>query len=446
MTVPWARDVIAVDDTSDVPVWVRATRRLGRLRLERLPAPPAGRASAGTAIIGCLRQREGFLRWVEAPLASSRKARRVFPSLLDVQLPFPIEDCVFDIVDTRPGSDGTTSRGLAAGARAVDIERRLQQMDAAGLTPHVLDSEGLAQWTQAAEEHAGIDGQSPRAVVYESSDRLTLTVGRGTELLGAHAFKAFDADAIHRTLRLYFPEPPPGLHWLWTGPAADDKAAVKARHAALVPRWPGTVAIAADPAAFLARALATRALTPGPLRFDARQGRFVHPLVAARHRRAPVKAAAACLAAGLVLCIVNLVWTTAVSRRLEDLQANLRATAIRVAGSERLVPRGQERLGAQRAFDEQTRLLAPFLAAFQPPLTVRLESVLREAQSEGLRVQTLSATRTLITIRGTTPNWPPCERLMQRFQKQGYTVKAERKSEAGSRIPVVLSLEVPHGT
>lgn len=422
---------------------VRAVRRFGQLRLEPPAAAVSRTAPAGDAIAACIRQRESFLRRIDAPLASPKKALRVFPSLLDVQLPFPIEDCVYAILDPRAAADGRSSRGLAVGVRRADVDKRLQSLEAAGVLPHLLDQESLALWSQGLAEYPA---DAARAVVYESDDRLTLVVGRDDELLGAHALRGFDAETIQRTLRLYFPDPPPALHWIWTGPAARDATAVGVRHAALAVRWPGPLDTATDPGSFLARALAVRALTAGTLRFNARQDRHAHPAVAARERRAPLKAAAACLIAGLALCAVNLTWMAASRHRLDGLQGSLRRLAIRVAGSERLVPREMERLGAQRAFDENARLAAPLVAPFRPPLMAAVATLLQAARDEGLRVQKLAATPAMVIVHGTAQTGRQCERVIHRLEAQGWRVKADRKSEAGDRVPVVITAEVPRGT
>ncbi len=440
---PWARNSLGIDDTSAKPIVVRAVRRLGRLRLERCPDGAPVAAQSRTAIAACLRQRESFVRWVEAPLASPRKALRVFPSLLDVQLPFSIEDCVFQIVDARPAPGGRSSRGLAVGARLTDIEKRLQGFPSDWGAPHVLDHEGLALWTQSLAEMPPSASGTMRAVVYESDDRFTVVIGRGEELLGAHTWRAFEPDAVIRALRLYVPEDTPECLWVWTGPSARNAEAARARHTALAGRWPGPLVIPPDPDAFLARALAIRALTAGPLRFDARQGRLAHPAAAERQRKAPLKAAAVCLVAGLILCLVNAAWMIGSAQRLGRLQALLHATAARAAGSERMLPPGQDRLGAERALAERTRLAAPLLAPFRTPVTATLSAVLAAAQAEGVGVQSLMATRSRVILQATVPTWAHAERVAQRLQKQGWKTKVDRKGDANGRLSAAIMAEVP---
>lgn len=419
-------------------------RRFGRLHLERCPVTPAAVTVQGrTAVAACLRQRESFVRWIEAPLASPRKALRVFPSLLDVQLPFSIEDCAFQFVDARPAPGGRASRGLAVGARIADVDRRLQTFPPELGSPHLLDQESLALWTQSLAETPARTPDRPRAVIYESNDRITAVIGRGNELLGAHTWRAFDPDPISRALRLYCPDAEPECLCVWAGPAALNAAVVRSRHAALAGRWPGPLVIPPEPDAFLARALATRALTTGPLRFDARQGRHVHPAVAERRRQAPLKAASVCLVVGLALCLVNGLWMVGTAHRLGDLQASLHTAAIRVAGSERLLPRDQDRLGAERALAERTRLAAPLVAPFDKPITLTLSNVLAAAQAEGVGVQSLTANRSRVVIQATVPAWANGERVAQRLQQQGWKTKVDRKGDANGRLSIALMAEVP---
>ena len=442
---PWARTALGVDDTSGKTVVVRAIRRFGRLRLERCPdAPATALPPSRTAVAACLRQRESFIRWVEAPLASPRKALRVFPSLLDVQLPFSIEDCAFQVVDARPAPGGQASRGLAVGARIADIDKRIQAFPPGLGSPHLLDQESVALWSQSLAEEPVRSPATPRAVIYESDDRLTAVIGRGNELLGAHTWRTFEPDPVSRALRLYFPDAAAECLCLWAGPSALNAAAVRSRHAALAGRWPGSLVIPPEPDAFLARALATRALTAGPLRFDARQGSQVHPAVAERQRQAPLKAAAACLAAGLCLCLVNAIWMAGSARRLGQAQAALHAAALRVTGSERLLPHDQDRLGAERTLAERTRLAGPLLAPFRAPLTATLNTVLAAAQAEGLGVQSLTANRSRVVLQATVPAWANGERAAQRLQQQGWKTKIDRKGDTGGHVSIALMAEVPH--
>lgn len=434
-SAPWADVCYGVDDTPERGVFVKAVRRRGRLAFSRVQAaelqaltiPPRN-----TVMAACLHQQRSFARWLTAPLASARKARRVFPAILDVQLPFPIEDCEYDVLDVQASPDKTSTRGLAVGARAVEIERRLDELRALGVEPQVLDQEGLALWTRALDElppgRGGAEEQRLRVVVYAAGTRATLAVGRRQEFLGAHALRRLEPDAVHRLIVPYATGAAPDVEWVWTGPLAGEAEAVRALQSVLSERWPGPSRTAAEPEAFLARAVAARALSSGPSRWNFRRGRFSHPVQQAREARAPYVLAAGLLAAGLALCAVNLGWQVESNRRLgavQRLNLSLAEAIVRAP-----VPFQQEVRSARRALDERTRLMEPFAAA-EPVLRETLGKLLAVARDEGLALETVSLRRQSATIRGAAPKWRQAGGAMKRFEQLGWTAKLERKGDSG---------------
>jgi hypothetical protein len=330
-------------------------------------------------------------------------------------------------VDARPTPDGKT-RGLAAVARFADIDKSLATWRALGVDPHILDQEGLALWTQSLDELPPAAGaaEAPRVVVYEGADRATLVVGRGAEFLGAHGMRQFNADQASRLLRTYFESPPPALRWIWTGSAAAAAARVKAQHAALSATWPGPLAIASEPEAFLARALACRALLGGPLRCNLRGGRSLHPALARRRQREPLVAAAACLVAGLLLCGVNIAWRNACERRDARIQAALTAVAREITPRPQ---KGMELLDARRAMEARTALLRPLLDAADGSLVATLKSVLAAAREADVRYEVVALRHDAATLHGVSTNWAQCEQLKQRVAVLGLNVRLARKED-----------------
>ena len=88
---------------------------------------------------------------LRADSASRAKAEKVFPSLLDIQLPFPLEDCLYQFVEFRRTSEGMVS-ALVCAARREAIQACLDRYQAQGADPMLLDHEGLALWTQSLVE------------------------------------------------------------------------------------------------------------------------------------------------------------------------------------------------------------------------------------------------------------------------------------------------------
>lgn len=433
------RAAFGVDEHRGQLIVVRATRRG---RAAAFDAASTQAPSDGLVSVA-LPQHDSFLKWITAPLASARKAGRVFGALLDVQLPFSVEDCQTALVQIRPTPDGTGTRGLMAGARHEAIARRLDEGKALGVAPHILDHEGLALWSQGLAEFPA-DPAGLRVLVYLKAERATVVVGQGDQVLGAHGLRQTQADQIIRLVRSYVTDRPAATLWVIMGPAAEPGTA-RDLFAALADRWPGSMLkTAQDPATFLARALASRALGLGVDLCNLRTGPFLHPTLAIQTRRAPYRRLAAILIASLALIAVNVAWQQAAAWKLAALQRQIGQMAVEVAGAPRLVPRGQEVLGARRALDSQTRDLEPFLASAPPTLTDLLGTVLAIGQAEGVTFETVMLTRKNAVLHGRADDWTRCERTDGRLKTVGNDVKVERKDAASNsnRVAFVISMGV----
>ena len=445
-TAPWARVAFGIDLTDVNPIIIRATKTGRSLTFESVDPALLATCPPSSVIAGSLLQRESFTRWLTAPIASAQKAAKVFPALLDVQLPFSVEDCEYVLLQTAPTPDRTGTRGLITGARTVDIEKRLATFAASGVQPHLLDQEGLALWTQALEESPVIPGNpAARIVLYLSSGRVTLAVGRNDEFLGAHTMRQLDADQIHRILKSYFPDTPPLTRWVLSGPQALLEVGTPPLET-LSKRWPGPMEPTRDPGTFLARALATRALTPGPNRCNLRTGKFLHPALAHRLAKRPFQWAVACLLAGLLLCAINGAWLVFATQRTTGIQKALRALAVEITGSPLGIPRGQEVLTARRALETQTKAMEPFLAATDSPIAPMLKEILAVTKEEGLSIETLTFSRKNRVLHGNAPKWTQAEAAGRRLTSLGWTVTLERKElpPGEDRIAFVIGLGRSH--
>ncbi len=442
-SAPWARIAVGIDFNEETPILVKATRQGNKASLERIDSTLLTPPPPNSVIAGALLQKESFTRWLTAPIASAKKAELVFSSLLDVQLPFSIEDCEFAILHTRPSPDGTGTCGLIAGARTVDIEKRLATYSTLGLNPHLLDQEGIALWTQSLEECPFVSGSPElRVILYLSSDRATLSIGKNAEFLGAHTLRQLDADQIHRLLKSYAPTTPQVTQWFITGPKAILPETSESPLMTLANRWPGPMKLTREPPTFLARALATRALIPGTLRCNLRTGQFLHPALAQRQAKLPYQWAAACLVAGLLLCSLNAAWSLFVSHRAAGIQKAARSLAIEITGSPLGIPAGQELLAARRAMDTQTKAMEPFLAASSAPIAQALKPILLAGHAEGLSIDTLTINRQNVVIHGTAEKWAQPEATRTRLLNLGWLVTLERKDSAagGDRVAFVIGL------
>ncbi len=386
---------------------------------------------------------DSMARWLEAPFPSMAKARKVLPSLLDIQLPFPLETCIhgFPYMDA-PGSGRV--RALAVAAQKESVDSRIAACAELNVDPQCLDHEGLALWTQSVSEKPPAQGL--RLVAYLGTDRTVWVIGEGDRFLSAHASKigtrelgVASPDAPHsarnewrdralRNLRAQSAShPDTAVSWYWTGPGADDKTLIGNLESLLHASESGIhYNTHKQPASFLARALAVRALEQREWPWNYRFADAVHPAVSRWRDRARRRTAWTVMAAGLALCLLNLSFGALSEIKNRQADHALERLAQSITGLPS-IPRGQERVVVQRALEEQRGLLDPFLRAFDPSHTVTLHDVLRRGQSGGLRYESISLRADHLLIQGSADDWDGCEGLADQLRNEGWTVNLDRQ-------------------
>lgn len=410
----------------------------------------------------CVPVQESVARWLQAPLASIAKARKVLPTLLDIQLPFPLEDCVHQFLGVaRVGPEQV--EGLAVAARYSDIRARLAKLNALGFDPVILDHEGLALWTQSLRERpAQQDGH--RVVALLGEDRSTVVVGHMSagspagRFVGAHSIRppAFAVEGagpsgphldretwatrVRQILQAQWPDPAQQrIEWAWTGPGAANEGLVRGLQDAMAGLGDFVFWRHRDPAFFLARALATRALVGGEWTCNFRRGPLVHPSVTQYQRSQQAQASLTLAVAGLILCGAGLVWPVILEGRKEAVQTAL-TDATKKLAPEIPIPRGQEVLFGRRALQEQADRILPFLNALQPPLEPLLADTLALARQHGFQLDSISLSSESVAVRGTAEDWDRCDLLAHLFRDRGYKVQVDRE-EAGLDEKVHFALK-----
>ena len=465
-TAAWARVCYGIDLQEAGPVLVRGERTRGRLEISRvepgsvdLQAVAAGRTVTAAAVS----VRESVARWIEAPFSSSAKAIKVFPTLLDVQLPFPLEDCsaAYLNVERVPGDapagdddDGAPrrgTRGLAVVVRRLDLDRRLSSLEEEGINPCVLDHEGLALWSQSLQECPDTPGgePGPRILLHVDTERSTLVVGVGARFLAAHGVQTGDFARIRRLINAAIgTENATGgavrARWFWSGPGAEQDGLAESQWRAVSVDCPGELVIHDSPAEFLARALVRRALLAGPSRCNLRGVELAHPLMVQREARRNVQTAVAVLACGLLLCAVNVGARVLAARRMARAGASVSALADELAGYH---VKGKGKAVVKIVGDEVAKRkdeLRPFARAFEPSQLVTLIDVLEVGKRHMLRFETLTLEDGSVTINGTAGDWNSCDELVARLEGYGMIVNRERRDLlADERIPFTIEAEVP---
>jgi hypothetical protein len=417
-----------VDLQGNEPVIVRAERTRGKISCtEYGEVPPA---DPRAMVAGCLSTSESLTRWIEAPYASLGKARKVFPTLLDIRLPFALEDCAYQFVGPVRTGEGKTEV-LAVVARLSDVRRKMEQYAALGMDPPILDQEGLALWSQSCREAPDPAGEMdvPRLVVYLGVDRTVLAVGRGRRFLNAHTLPSPDPREIGRLLRAWLGPDGGEVHWMWAGPAAGDKTRIGTIQTSLRQTWPGRSTVHTAPREFLARALASRAILPASLGCNLRSGELMHPVVRNRLMVRSVQPSVPVFLSGLLLLVAGL--GTRIQARAREVRLDRQTAALvdRLAGYH-VAARGEHALGVVTAeLEKRFQRLQPFAQAFQPSLSGIVRSVVDTGRVSGLRYEELSLSRDEVRISGTAPGWESCEALMSGLREAGFAVRLERRGE-----------------
>jgi len=443
-TIEWMGSCYGVDIQAGKPVIVRAERTRGHVDFfpvtQNDPVFIEGIRSGKAAVAGSLTAGESFACWLEAPFPAFQKAVKVLPTLLDVQLPFPLEDCIYSFIEG--GRDDAVrmagkTRAIAVAARTAEVQKKIETFSAFGVDPVVLDQEGLAIWTQSlAEVPAGKNSTTaPRVVIYLGVERSTLVIGRGTEFVSAHGMGQGNTAQIDRLLKtqLAAGQGGAGIQWMWAGPGAADALLLKKLGDSLYSRWPGSSVVHDKPETFLARAVAGRALLPGPLRCNLRSGPLLHPVIARKAERDVASTALTYLAAGLLLCGINVTWDLAVKHRETALDKEAGALAERLAGSRAVSAKGSTRLKMVRdAMSPRKDKMKPFMRNFEPSLAETIAAMTDLARKNDLNFEILSISRDKINVSGTAGNWKKCESLKDFLKQKGYTVKLDRKESLAS--------------
>jgi hypothetical protein len=431
---------IGIDFAGPRAVAVEA-RGGGRVRLLE------GALPSDAPVAAALPAYAGFLRRLTAPLPSIRKARRVLPSMLDIELPFPLEACSYVFLNVRRIA-GAGVEALAVAARAEDIATWIERCRSAGVDPISIEHEAAVLW-RAWRAERPLAREQTRLIVYLGVDRTTLAYGDAVGLVaatglrqGVDALAEAGAPALQR-LGLWWRAIQDNraqgtVHIAWCGPAADRADARRALTHALFPDSAPRDLDAPDGERLLARALAQSLAAGESDEGNLRRGAMAHPLSARRAARARSRALAAAAAAALLLGGVSQIGLYALDRARDEWQARLVDEARRLSGADRL-PRGQELFAAQRALERQAAAWAAFERYRGPGAEGLLSHAVRTAAGLGIHIQSAVVRPSSILMHGTAGDWDVGDRLAAALATRGLRANLDRRDAgADERVHFIL--------
>ena len=411
--------------------------------------------SASTWSAGCLRPFEALTLRLASPLTDPDKAAKILPSLLDVQLPFPIETCAWQSVDLRRKPDRTLE-ALIVATQTVTLQQRMEQYQQAGCDPAFMDHEALALWTQSIETLPP-ETDRVRILLALFSDHTSVIVGQGAQFRNAQSFRSAlvpaPSDAspnseqetaqglAERIRRFLCLEIPAGstCHWCVCGNRAQNKSASLALYEALAADWPGPLMMHAEPETFLARALCARALTQGALRCNVRPADIMHPALRALHSRTWLRPAGLIAGAALLLLMASITYRWQTAQRLNQVKQEVPRLATDLAPGAHLTY-GREYEEVRKVWDRQSQQRAPWLTRTAPPLTSTLGALIQAAKENRATLISLQLSRTNAVMTGAVTNGNDSEALSMAIRALGFHVKLERLNVDPDQAPIRFTL------
>ncbi len=400
------------------------------------------------ALAVCAPATKTVIRRLRAPFASIQKASKVWASLLDVDLPFPVEGAVCSFDSARIENGGTLT--MAAAIRKSDLAAFDATCREAGYDPTHCDAEALALWDQHRVEVPPARVDTLRVLVWLATDHVTVVRGRGADFISAHvvraspladsvsdrqAFETLWAARARQILTAHVAETGGAdMDLWWAGPGAEDEARLtRLRHL-----LPAEISVRHEthrqPLSFLARSLARRAVEEKGVNFKV--GEWEHPAFRRVQDMALRRAVLSVAAVALLVLALNAGESVLRKHRAESVQQELTAVAQSITGEP--VPRGQEMLMVERALSRRDEETQPFRNAMDVDgVEGQLTHALEEAGALGVEISRLSLSPMMLSIEGSAVSMQALEGLAERLRIQGWAVQYDspgRTPEGRSRF------------
>lgn len=418
---------------------------------------------AGTATLcAALPTANGFTRWLHTPFASRRKAVRVLPALLDIQLPFPLERCTYRFPCVEASPETGHVRGLAVAARETDMEARVARLRDLGLDPLMVEHEALALWRQHNREQPPAD-DGVRVLAMLGASRSALVLGKGDRFEAAFALAVGAEDLGHdaasggsdaggamaqfvrrarHVLQAHAPAGGQRVDWTWTGPGAEQPRVPDHLQKSLQDQGKIDFRGGREPATFLARALATGALDQTAEPGNLRTGSLEHPASANRRQRQFLRSAAAGVVAGVLLCGVALAGPWLMNHYDTRLQARITEEAKALTGM-RVVPRGQELHVVEQKLAQRREQAEVILRAVEPAASSVMEHAVTRAARSGVTLSGVTARPGFFSVKGAAPDATQAAAFEEAMQIEGFGTHLETDPAAeGDGLLFVLKGEV----
>lgn len=443
----WPRACYGVDLSNSEPMVVLAEKKHGKVVWRKVTINNTTLAKAvdtQTVTSGCVSARDSLTRRLEAPFSSRSKVVRVLPTLLDIQLPFSLEDCQYEFLDFRK-TDFGTMESLAVAATKDNINKKIESIKKVGFDPEIIDIEGLAVWSQIQHEFFGgqtSDIDSLTAVLILNGELSSLTIGRGRRFLNSYGLNANDTKRVLRLVKAYLLNQGERISWFIAGNGATDKDLVSHWQRTLSEQSYREVEVVDDPESFLARALAVRALCVEYLHCNLRNGNLTHNRIYSYGSGVKLKLAVLLGVVGALLCLGNIVLQHNISTRNDEIKKEFKGMVDSLTGYH-VAAMGKAAVKiANDSIVERKAGLKPFLQAFKPSLLNVITDIADVAKNNNLQCNNLLLDFERISISGMAEEFKASDELVKVAVRAGYVVSNKRGSAiANNKIPFTITTE-----
>ena len=444
----WPKVCYGIDLSSSESVVVRAEKKRGKVSWNRAEINNTTLAKAvGDQAVSavCLSARDSLTRRLEAPFSSRSKALRVFPTLLDIQLPFSIEDCQYNFFDYRK-TDSGTMEALAVAATKENINSKIVSVKEIGFDTEIIDIEGLATWSQILKEtslqDSGYENDLMRAVLILNGDLSSLTIGRGEYFLNSYGLRSTDVKRVIRQVKAHLLKSDEKVLWFIAGADATDSDLTSHWKQELSSLSYQNVEVVEDPTSFLARAVAIRSLSGESLCCNLRSGKITHPRIVSHGYKYQFKFAMLLLVTGIFLCAGNIMMQRIVADRNKMVNERFKESVDSLAGYH-VTALGADAFSiVEDSIATRKADLTPFIQMFSPSLLDVVADILEVAKKNDLQYESFSLNHKEIFVSGTSGDFDASQELVETLVQAGYYVFNKRSSAiSDKRIPFTITTE-----
>jgi len=376
---------------------------------------------------------DSFIRPLQSPFPSIKKAQAVLPSLLDVQLPFPLEQCTYRFANVHRPENGNV-RALAVAIPNDRLQILLENVRSIGIDPEWIEQESLALWRCALRQFPA-GSASNRVVIYLGTDRTIAVSGKNLMPVASFGTQSSWSDSLEKAAgaklanRLqqhlagaFRGESEMPVEFLVCGPAAATSARLREEMEIPIENWK----IMAKPESCLAASLAEGLLEPDVWSENLRIGTLTHAHIIRHARRVENRALTILALAALMLTTVSLGSLQLVKKNHDALQAHIRSEAASITGMN-FIPRGQELFVAKQYVDESSERFKEFRQWMEPDAYPLFDQVVRSAHLIDMTLEALSVRAGALLARGSCADWNDPDKITQPLAANGWKVEIERK-------------------